>query len=113
MIVKVKITPWHAYADTKRRQRYSSNPFTTWYQKEVGVQHLTPRTLPAGKTRYPLYRRLGVPWGGLDVMENLAFTRIQSLDHPARSESLYRLHYPCSCWRDINGGKSQYWEENL
>ena len=30
---------------------------------------------------------------GLDGTENLAFTGILSLDHPARSESLCRLRY--------------------
>jgi hypothetical protein len=30
----------------------------------------------------------------LDGMENLASTRIRSLDRPARIELLYRLHYP-------------------
>ena len=27
--VNVKVMPWHAYAGTKGRQRYSFNPFTT------------------------------------------------------------------------------------
>ena len=30
------------------------------------------RTLPLGKTRYPLYRRLGVPQGRSGQAENLA-----------------------------------------
>ena len=29
----------------------------------VGDQHLAPAALPPGKTRYPLYRRLGGPQG--------------------------------------------------
>ena len=29
----------------------------------VGGQHHAPATLPPGKTRYPLYRRLGAPQG--------------------------------------------------
>ena len=29
----------------------------------VGGQHHTPAALPSGKTRYPLYRRLGWPQG--------------------------------------------------
>ena len=34
---------------------------------EVGGQHHAPVALPPGKTRYPLYRRLGwAPWVGLD-----------------------------------------------
>ena len=32
----------------------------------VGGQHHAPAALPPGKTRYPLYRRLGRPRAGLD-----------------------------------------------
>ena len=53
------------------------------------------RSLPPGKTRYPLYRRLGGPqglvWTGA---ENVTHTGIRSPDRPARSQSLYRLRYP-------------------
>ena len=50
--------------------------------------------LPPGKTRYPLYRRLGGPRGQSGQAENLAPTGIRSPDFPARSQSLYRLSYP-------------------
>jgi len=45
-------------------------------------------SLPPGKTRYPLSRRLGGPqvWSG---RKNLATTGIRSPDRPARSQSLY------------------------
>ena len=46
---------------------------------------LTPAALLAGKTPYPLYRRLGLCRGA----ENLAATGIRSPDRPASSESLY------------------------
>ena len=52
------------------------------------------RTLPPGKTRYPLYRRLGGPQGRSGRAEILAPTGIRSPDRPARSQSLYRLSYP-------------------
>ena len=53
------------------------------------------RTLPPGKTRYPLYRRLGGPVGRSGrVRKCLAPTGIRSPNRPARSESLYRLSYP-------------------
>jgi hypothetical protein len=52
------------------------------------------RTLPPGKIRYPLYRRLGGPQGRSGQAENLAPTGIRSPDRPARSQSLYRLSYP-------------------
>jgi len=49
----------------------------------VGGQHHAPATLPPGKTRYPLYRRLGGPvWTGA---KNLAPTGIRSPDRPAHS----------------------------
>ena len=51
------------------------------------------RTLPPGKTRYPLYRRLGGPQGRSGRVENLAPTGIRSPDRLARSQSLYRLSY--------------------
>jgi len=48
-----------------------------------------------GKTRYPLYRRLGGPPGAVGMgVGNLVLTGIRSTDRPARSESLYRLCYP-------------------
>ena len=60
----------------------------------VGGQHHSPAGLPPGKTRCPLYRRLGTPQGRSEpVWENLASTGIRSPDRPARSEWLYRLSY--------------------
>jgi hypothetical protein len=53
------------------------------------------RTLPPGKTRYPLYREcgwaLGSVWAG---EENFTTTGIRSPDRPARRQLLYRLHHP-------------------
>ena len=61
----------------------------------VGGQNHAPAALPPGKTRSPLYRRLGGPPGPVwKVVENLAATGIRSPDRPARSESLYRPSYP-------------------
>ena len=51
------------------------------------------RTLPPGKARYALYRRLGEPQGRSGRVENLAPTGIRSPDRPARNQSLYRLSY--------------------
>jgi hypothetical protein len=55
------------------------------------------RTLPPGKTRCPLYRRLGGPQGRSGQAENLSPNGIRSPDHPARSQSLYPLSYPAHC----------------
>ena len=52
------------------------------------------RTLPLGESRYPLYRRLGGPQARFGRAENFTPTGIRSPDHPARSQSLYRLSYP-------------------
>jgi hypothetical protein len=43
------------------------------------------RSLPPGKTRYPLYRRLGGPQGRSGRAENLAPTGIRSPDRLALS----------------------------
>jgi len=53
------------------------------------------RSLPPGKTRYPLYRRLGGPQGRSGQVRKISPpTGIQSPDRPVRSQSLYRLSYP-------------------
>ena len=51
------------------------------------------RTLPPGRTGYPLYRGWVGPMAGLDGGKSLP-TGIRSLDRPAHSQSLYRLRYP-------------------
>jgi hypothetical protein len=52
-------------------------------------------TLTPGKTRYPLYRRLGGPQDRSGQMQKISPpTGIQSPDCPARSQSLYWLSYP-------------------
>ena len=57
---------------------------------EMGCQRHAPAALPQGKTRYPLYSRLGVGGGGRarrKGVENFTSNGIRSLDRPARSES--------------------------
>ena len=65
-----------------------------------GGEGSASRSLPSGKTRYQLYRRLGgnpgPVWTGA---ENLAPTVIRSPNRPARSQSLYRLCYPAHSWK--------------
>jgi hypothetical protein len=61
----------------------------------VGGQRHAPAALPPGKTRYPLYRRLGGPQGRPGRVRKISPpTGIRSPDRPARSKSLYRLSYP-------------------
>jgi hypothetical protein len=53
------------------------------------------RTLPPGKTRYPLYRRLVGPQGRSGQVQKISPpTGIRSPDRPACRQSLYRLSYP-------------------
>jgi hypothetical protein len=57
-------------------------------------QHHAPAALPPGKTRYPLYRRLGGPQGPTGRVRKISPPAgIRSPDCPARSESLYLLSY--------------------
>jgi len=52
------------------------------------------RTLPPGKTRYPLYMRLGGLQGRSGRAENLVPTGIGSRTVQPVAQSLYRLSYP-------------------
>ena len=52
--VKVKLTPWQAYACTEGKRRYSSNPLATSTLEGVGGQHHVPAALLPGKTQYPM-----------------------------------------------------------
>ena len=52
------------------------------------------RTLPPGKTRYPLYRRLGGPQGRSGRAENLASPGFDPRTVQPVAQSLYRLSYP-------------------
>jgi len=65
----------------------------------LGGQRHAPAALPPGKTRYPLYRRLGGPqgWSG-QVRKISPPPGFDPHNRPARSESLYRLRYPGPIW---------------
>jgi hypothetical protein len=61
------------------------------------------RSLPPGKTRYPLYRRLGRPQGQSGQVRKISPpTWIRSPDHPAHNQSLYQLSYPAHPKRHKN-----------
>ena len=67
----------------------------------VDVQRHAPAALTSGKTRYPLYRRLGGPQGRSGRVRKISPpTGIRSPDRPARSESLYWLNYPGPPWNE-------------
>jgi hypothetical protein len=74
---------------------YSSTLSLTSALDGVGGQRHAPVALPPGKTRYPLYRRLGGLQGRSGWVRKISPpTRFRSADRPASSESLYRLSYP-------------------
>jgi len=52
------------------------------------------RTLPLGKSRYPLYRRLGGKQGRSGRVENIAPPGFNSRIVQPLAQSLYRLSYP-------------------
>jgi len=61
----------------------------------VGGQRHAPAALPVGKDPIPIVQEAGwAPGPVWTGAENLTPTGNRSPDHPARSESLYRLHYP-------------------
>ena len=60
----------------------------------MGGQRHVPAAFPPGKTRYPLYRRLGVHQSRSGQVRKISPpTGILSPDRQAHSESLYRLSY--------------------
>jgi hypothetical protein len=75
---------------------------TTALEGGEGSGSLPGRSLPPGKTRYPLYRRLGGPQGRPGQVRKISpSTGIRSPDRPTRSQSLYRLSYLAHfqlCW---------------
>jgi hypothetical protein len=60
---KQKIHPRTGQEGPEREQKYTSTLTLTSALDGVGGQRHTPAALSPGKTRYPLYRRLGGPHG--------------------------------------------------
>ena len=67
------------------------------HQKGVrGQRHVPAALYPPGKTRYPLYRRLGGTQSRSgQVRKNLGPTRIRSPDRPARGQKSYVILWIC------------------
>jgi len=63
---------------------------TTAVEGGEGSASRPGRSLPPGKTRYLLYRRLGGPQSRSGQVRKIS----PPPDRPARSQSLYRLRYP-------------------
>ena len=94
LLIKVKVTSWHACAAREGRHNYSSNPlqplcYMGW------VVSTTPQPLYPGETPSIHCRRgwwtLGQVWIGT---KNFALTGVWSLVCPAHSQSLHQLQYP-------------------
>jgi hypothetical protein len=95
MHIKAKVNPWHTYAGTDRRQRYSSNPFTNL--KPEGSEWPLPCPSCFTPIEDPALIVQKAGWAsGLTCMgtETLSPTRIRPPDCSAHSEPLYRLCYP-------------------
>jgi len=60
---KDKVHPLTGHEGPEGEYRYNSTLSLTLALGGVGGQHHAPAVLPPGKTRYPLYRRLGGPQG--------------------------------------------------
>ena len=74
--------------------------------RRVEVSESWPgRSLPPGKTRYPLYRRLGEHQSRSGQVKEIP-PGIRSPDRPAHSQSLYRLSYPDHQICSITGNNS-------
>ena len=74
---------------------YSHTPSLTSELDGVGGQRHDPAALAPGKTRYPLYRRLGGHKGRSGRVRKISpHIGIRSPVRGAHSETLYRLSYP-------------------
>ena len=94
-INKSKVLPRTGHEGPEEEQMYTSTLPSTSALDGLGGQRHAPAALPPAKTRYPLYRRLGVPQGRSGRGRKISPpTWIRSPDRPFRSESVYRLSYP-------------------
>jgi len=84
-----KVHPVTGHEGPEEEWRYSSTLSLNSALDGVGGQRHAPVALPLGKTRYPLYRRLGGPQGRSGQVR-----KIRSPDRSARGEFLYRLSHP-------------------
>ena len=96
-----------------REQRgltYSSKPFQTRHEKDIGGQHHVSAALPPEICGTHCTRSRVRPRAGLNGTENFASIEIRSWTVQPIAQSLYRLSY-----RDLQGGRClvQIWREFL
>ena len=76
---------------------------TTALEGGEGSASLPGRSLPSGKTRYPLYRRLGGPQGRSGQVRKISPPlRFEPRTDQPVAQSLYRLRYPVSHFHGIS-----------
>ena len=86
--------PFIGHKGPQGEQRYSSTLFqTAALEGGEGSASHPGSTLPPGKTRYPLYRRLGGSQGRSGQVRKISPHR------PVHRQSLYRLRYPAHGFR--------------
>jgi len=79
---------------------YSSTISLTSALDGLGGKRHAPAALPPGKSRYPMYRKLGGNQGRYGRVRKISsLTWIRSPDRPTRSELLYSLRYPRPLWQ--------------
>ena len=85
---------------TEGQQRYSTALSLTSALEGVGGQRHAPAALPPGKTRYPLYRRLGGPRGRSE--------RVQKISPPMGFDpcSFFNLGARWGGWLSSSPGRS-------
>jgi hypothetical protein len=79
-----------------------------------GQRHPPGRSLPPGKTRCPLYRRLGGPQGRSGQVRKISPpTGVGFPDRPSRSQSLCRLRYSQYVGRKVYCKDNLYWPQEI
>ena len=87
-----KGSPYNRHKSPDGEQMYSSTLSSTSALDWVSGQCHAPAALTPGKTRYPLYRRLGGSQRQYTRVRKISpLTGIRSPDRPARNEGLYRV----------------------
>ena len=95
---KGKFRPRTSHEGPEGEQRYSSTLSLTSALDGVGCQRYILATLPPGKTRYPLYRRLGRPQSPYGQVRRISphWDSIPGPSSPYRVAILTELSRPCS-----------------
>ena len=80
---KGKFHPRTGHEGPEGEQTYRSTLSLTSMLDGVGGQNHVPAALPQGKTRYPLYRRLGGPQGRSGQVRKISLPHRDSIPGPS------------------------------